>query len=127
MTDSPWKIPESWAWTTTGEIARIVGGGTPRTDDSTNFENGDIPGSHPLTCRDTKKSSSHVETGILQNTGLRILAPASSHKAPYCSARAPQLVMSQLLPTLSAPTKVSRASFCLRQYFRTTLITTSSV
>src|SRR5713101_2580154 len=43
MTDSPWKIPESWTWTTTGEIARIVGGGTPRTDDSTNFENGDIP------------------------------------------------------------------------------------
>jgi type I restriction enzyme S subunit len=37
-----WKIPSTWAWAKTGEIARVVGGGTPRTDDQSNFDDGEI-------------------------------------------------------------------------------------
>ena len=33
---------EDRRWTTMGDIAEVVGGGTPRTNDSTNFEGGDI-------------------------------------------------------------------------------------
>lgn len=40
--DAPWKIPDSWKWTTMGEISNIVGGGTPKTDRSEYF-GGDIP------------------------------------------------------------------------------------
>lgn len=39
MSESRWKVPESWAWVASGEISRIVGGGTPTTSDQTNFSN----------------------------------------------------------------------------------------
>lgn len=37
------NLPEGWEWKTLGEIAEVVGGGTPRTNDPSNFENGTIP------------------------------------------------------------------------------------
>lgn len=37
-----WAVPGSWCWTTTGEISTVVGGGTPSTNDASNF-GGDIP------------------------------------------------------------------------------------
>lgn len=37
-----WDLPGSWSWTTMGEIAEIIGGGTPSTADPNNFE-GSIP------------------------------------------------------------------------------------
>ena len=40
---SPWDIPESWEWLKIGDVAAIVGGGTPKTSDPTNFQNGSIP------------------------------------------------------------------------------------
>lgn len=39
----PWTIPESWAWAHMGEVADVVGGGTPRTDDPRNYADGEIP------------------------------------------------------------------------------------
>lgn len=36
-------IPNDWVWTTMGDIADIVGGGTPRTNNPKNFEGGAIP------------------------------------------------------------------------------------
>ena len=36
-------LPVGWYWTTMGEIAEVVGGGTPRTTDPANFEIGDVP------------------------------------------------------------------------------------
>ena len=41
--NGPWQIPRSWVWVESHQIAEIVGGGTPRTDDPTNFEGGDVP------------------------------------------------------------------------------------
>lgn len=40
---TPWDIPESWEWLRIGDIAAVVGGGTPKTSDPSNFENGSIP------------------------------------------------------------------------------------
>ena len=40
---SPWDIPESWEWLKIGDVAAIVGGGTPKTSDPTNFQNGSVP------------------------------------------------------------------------------------
>jgi type I restriction enzyme S subunit len=37
-----WKIPASWAWKTMGDIAAVVGGGTPKTSHA-EFYGGDIP------------------------------------------------------------------------------------
>ena len=38
-----WEIPSNWEWTTTGEVCTVVGGGTPRTNDDSNFDGGEIP------------------------------------------------------------------------------------
>ena len=36
------ELPPNWKWTTMGEIADVVGGGTPKTNDPTNYEGGTI-------------------------------------------------------------------------------------
>ncbi len=36
-------LPDGWMWKTMGDIADVVSGGTPRTSDASNFENGEIP------------------------------------------------------------------------------------
>jgi type I restriction enzyme S subunit len=41
--NGPWQIPVTWCWAEAGEIAEVIGGGTPRTDDPANFEGGNIP------------------------------------------------------------------------------------
>ncbi len=38
----PWKIPATWQWSTMGEVAEVVGGGTPRTSRA-EYYGGDIP------------------------------------------------------------------------------------
>ena len=40
---SIWEIPKNWIWTTTGEIADVVGGGTPRSNNKAFYKNGTIP------------------------------------------------------------------------------------
>lgn len=42
MSVAGWKLPASWAWTKLGEVATVVGGGTPSTSDPNNF-GGNIP------------------------------------------------------------------------------------
>ena len=43
LSDATYSLPSGWYWSTIGEVADVIGGGTPRTDDPANFENGDIP------------------------------------------------------------------------------------
>ncbi|MFX0195970.1 MAG: restriction endonuclease subunit S [Candidatus Hodarchaeota archaeon] len=38
-----WGIPKTWKWVTIGEIAEVVGGGTPSTKDPSNFGKKGIP------------------------------------------------------------------------------------
>ena len=37
------KFPFSWQWAQMGDVARIVGGGTPKSSDAANFDGGEIP------------------------------------------------------------------------------------
>ncbi len=37
------KLPAGWTWKTMDEIADVIGGGTPKTNDSSNYEGGKIP------------------------------------------------------------------------------------
>lgn len=37
-----WSIPRGWEWKTMEEVAEVVNGATPKTDDSTNYEGGTI-------------------------------------------------------------------------------------
>lgn len=39
----PFEIPENWVWVRLGVIGSIVGGGTPRTENSDYWQNGSIP------------------------------------------------------------------------------------
>lgn len=42
MSDKRWIIPNSWQWVYAGDIADVIGGGTPSTRDLSNFkESGD--------------------------------------------------------------------------------------
>ncbi len=38
-----WSIPANWEWRHIGEICDVIGGGTPKTSDPSNFDSGDIP------------------------------------------------------------------------------------
>ncbi len=43
LEEAPPTLPVGWHWTTMGDIAEVIGGGTPRTNDPTNFVGGDVP------------------------------------------------------------------------------------
>lgn len=38
-----WGIPNGWSWSRIGEIAEVIGGGTPATSDSENFSDNEVP------------------------------------------------------------------------------------
>ncbi len=85
----PWSIPDSWRWTIMGEIADIVGGGTPRTDNP-EFFGGKIPWITPADLSGyTSKTISHGARNITQtgldNSGARMM-PAGT---VLFSSRAP--------------------------------------
>lgn len=87
---SPWAIPGSWVWATMGEVAEVVGGGTPRTDDPANFENGDIPWVTPADLSGYKdkyisRGARNITRKGLDNSGAQLL-PAGS---VLFSSRAP--------------------------------------
>src|SRR5689334_18968978 len=42
LPDEPWTIPRTWRWEKIGSVAKVVGGGTPRTDHPEYF-GGDVP------------------------------------------------------------------------------------
>jgi len=43
MIKESYQIPNSWVWKTMGDISNVIGGGTPKTNDPSNFQNGTIP------------------------------------------------------------------------------------
>lgn len=42
-TEIPFKIPQTWKWVRIGDIGQVVGGGTPKTDQSEYYADHDIP------------------------------------------------------------------------------------
>ncbi|SFP14541.1 type I restriction enzyme, S subunit [Mesorhizobium sp. NFR06] len=43
MSEMRWEVPSTWAWASIGELAEVVGGGTPSTGDDSNFAQHGIP------------------------------------------------------------------------------------
>jgi type I restriction enzyme S subunit len=86
----PWKIPDSWSWVEASQIADIVGGGTPRTDDASNFDAGEIPWITPADLSGYRdkfiaRGGRNITKKGLDNSGARLL-PAGT---VLFSSRAP--------------------------------------
>nr|WP_277614646.1 restriction endonuclease subunit S [Enterobacter nematophilus] len=56
-----WQIPDTWLWTTMGNVAEVVGGGTPSTKNPKNFE-GSIPWITPADL--SGYSEKHISGGV---------------------------------------------------------------
>lgn len=85
----PWAIPDGWQWSTMGEVAEVVGGGTPRTE-RTDFYGGEIMWITPADLSGytekfiSRGARSITQTG-LDNSGARLM-PAGT---VLFSSRAP--------------------------------------
>lgn len=100
----PWPIPSTWTWVQTGEIAEVVGGGTPSTSDPGNFGGG-IPWVTPADL--SSHSGLYISGGArtltsagLEGSGARWLergAVLFSSRAPigYCAIAANRLTTNQ--------------------------------
>lgn len=84
-----WELPVSWQWTILGDVAEVIGGGTPPTNDPNNF-GGAIPWITPADMSNhvgksiSKGARSITEKG-LENSGARWLPKGSilfSSRAP---------------------------------------------
>nr|WP_115242324.1 restriction endonuclease subunit S [Canicola haemoglobinophilus] len=86
----PFEIPESWCWVKLNQLGEIVGGGTPKTDNDTNWSNGNIAWITPADMKNVKgKYISHGERYItlegLNSSSTRMLSASSivySSRAP---------------------------------------------
>ena len=84
------NLPEGWAVTTMGEVATIVGGGTPKTSEPGNFEGGEIPWITPADLsgyegKSISRGARNITARGLKNSSARLL-PAG---AVLLSTRAP--------------------------------------
>lgn len=61
MSEERWTIPASWRWATAGDIAKIVGGGTPSSKVDGNFAENGIPWITPADL--TGYRESHISRG----------------------------------------------------------------
>jgi type I restriction enzyme S subunit len=94
MSEQLWSIPNHWSWVKASEIAKIVGGGTPKSHDETNFSENGIPWITPadLTGYDKKyisRGRRDLSQKGLETSGARLLPKGSvlfSSRAPigYC-------------------------------------------
>jgi len=87
--DAPWAIPDHWRWSKLGDVATIVGGGTPSTDRADYF-GGDIPWITPAdlskyTQKTISRGSRNITQAGLEKSGARLL-PAET---VLFSSRAP--------------------------------------
>jgi type I restriction enzyme, S subunit len=76
------SLPPGWAWRRMGDIADVVGGGTPRTSDPTNFVGGEIPWITPAdlsghTAKRVTHGARNLTSKGLSSCGARLL-PAGS-------------------------------------------------
>jgi type I restriction enzyme S subunit len=86
----PWVIPNTWTWVRIGEITEVIGGGTPRTSESANFRNGQVPWVTPADLSGYKEK--YIERGArniteegLKNSAARLLPTGTvlfSSRAP---------------------------------------------
>jgi type I restriction enzyme S subunit len=105
MSEPRWDIPAIWSWASAGEIADIVGGGTPSTRDDTNFSNNGIPWITPADL--TGYRGTYIERGArdlsekgYQSSGAQLMPAGTvlfSSRAPigYCVIAANELSTNQ--------------------------------
>ena len=86
--DPPFLIPESWAWTTLGDVAELVLGGTPDTHDSKCW-GGDIPWLTPGEMSDIKGKYVSDTRRKLTRTGLEKASRMFPSRSVILSTRAP--------------------------------------
>lgn len=98
MTEERWLLPKSWIWVQAKEIAEIVGGGTPSTNQPDNFDENGIPWLTPADL--SKNKSTYVGSGVrslsekgLANSGAKLLPKGTvlfTSRAPigYCTIAA---------------------------------------
>ena len=85
----PWPLPVGWRWEQIGNVADVVGGGTPATGDASNF-GGEIPWITPAdlsgyTAKYISRGARNISASGLNGSGARLL-PAGS---VLFSSRAP--------------------------------------
>lgn len=87
--EKPYDIPNSWCWVRLVDIGDIVGGGTPKTSESSFWENGDIPWMTPADMYGLGKYVSCGERKItqagLKNSSARLMPKGTviySSRAP---------------------------------------------
>jgi type I restriction enzyme, S subunit len=88
--ETEWTLPQSWAWSRMGEVASVIGGGTPRTDDPSNYEGGEIAWITPAdlsgyTHKYIQRGARNITQRGLENSGARTM-PAGT---VLFSSRAP--------------------------------------
>ena len=74
-----WDVPHSWQWIRIEELGQIVGGGTPKAGDPTNFSSDGIPWVTPADL--TGYTASTIERGA-RNLSERGLATSSAKVVP---------------------------------------------
>lgn len=107
------QIPASWAWAEMGEVATVIGGGTPRTDDPQNYEGGNIPWITPADLSGYKeklisKGARNITAHGLANSGARMLPAGTvlfSSRAPigYIAIAANALSTNQGFKSFALP------------------------
>ena len=86
----PWVIPSTWVWDRIGHVADVVGGGTPRTSESANFRDGQVPWITPADLSGYKnkyiaRGARNITERGLQNSAARLLPTGTvlfSSRAP---------------------------------------------
>lgn len=89
MNQGPWPIPGTWVWTEIGDVAGVIGGGTPRANDPANF-GGDVPW---ITPADLSGYDAKAISGGARSLTARGLAASAARVMPegavLFSSRAP--------------------------------------
>jgi type I restriction enzyme S subunit len=105
MVEVRWDVPPSWAWASMGDVAEIIGGGTPSTSDDGNFAEAGIPWLTPADL--TGYQEVYISRGRrdlsekgYRSSAARIMPPGTvlfSSRAPvgYCAIAAGEISTNQ--------------------------------
>ena len=86
----PFEIPNNWSWTRLNNIGIIIGGGTPKTDIKSNWENANVPWLTPADMKNVKgiyveRGERNISDEGLKNSSARLIPAGSilySSRAP---------------------------------------------
>jgi type I restriction enzyme S subunit len=117
MTEARWVVPKPWVWARVGEIAQVVGGGTPSTDEPRNFASKGIPWVTPADLtgyRDAyiARGSRDLSEAGYRNCGAKLMPAGTvlfSSRAPigYCAIASNEISTNQGFKSLILPHGIS--------------------